>query len=250
MAVAIEQCNGQGVCRKDMGVMCPSYQATREEMHSTRGRANLLRALISGPWNADSKQSIVHGLRTFDKERVEAAAAALDLCLACKGCKWECPSGVDMAKLKFAFQSEYYKTHPRHLRDYVFGYFHLTAGLAASIAPISNALLEVPAIRNLVAKILGITPHRPFPRFSRHRAKLEPRSTPSSRRIIFLSDAFARYLEPETEQAALDILSRSGFDVHVLPIVGAGAAFLSNGFIDQARLTRALRSVKPDRSWM
>ncbi len=72
-----------------------------------------------------------------------SVAEALDLCLACKGCKAECPSGVDMAKLKFAFQAEYYKTHRRQLRDYVFGYFHVTAGLAASVAPITNALMEV-----------------------------------------------------------------------------------------------------------
>jgi Fe-S oxidoreductase len=140
-----------------------------------------------------------------------------------------------MAKLKFAFQSEYYKIHRRQLRDYVFGYFHLTAGIAASIAPISNALMEIPALKNLVARILGITPHRPFPKFSSQRAKLKPRSAQSARRIIFLSDAFARYVEPETEQAALDILSCSGFDVHILPILGAGASFLSKGFVDKAQ---------------
>jgi Fe-S oxidoreductase len=238
MEVAIEQCNGQGVCRKDMGVMCPSFQATREEMHSTRGRANLLRAMISGPWTIDDGRSMANGLRSFNRDRVEAAAAALDLCLACKGCKGECPSGVDMAKLKFAFQSEYYKTHRRQLRDYVFGYFHFTAGVAASVAPLSNALMGIPVFKNVVAKILGITPHRPFPKFSSERAKIltrEARSDLERKRVIFLSDAFARYLEPETEQAALDILSCSGYDVHILPILGAGASFLSKGFIDQAR---------------
>jgi FAD/FMN-containing dehydrogenase/Fe-S oxidoreductase len=235
MDVAIEQCNGQGVCRKDTGVMCPSYQATREEMHSTRGRANLLRAMIGGPWTTDDGRSMVHGLSSFDKERMEAAAKALDLCLACKGCKSECPSGVDMAKLKFAFQAEYYKTHRRQLRDYVFGYFHVAAGLAASVAPLSNALMQVPAIRNLMRRILGITPERPFPKFSSRRAKFAPQSARRSRRVIFLADAFARYIEPETEQAAFDILSRCGFDVHVLPILGAGASFLSKGFISQAQ---------------
>jgi len=145
---------------------------------------------------------------------------------------------VDMAKLKFAFQAEYYKTHRRQLRDYVFGYFHVAAGLAASVAPLTNALMEMPVIKNLVAQILGITPHRPFPKFSQNRAVLttEPqRHGEKKRRVIFLSDAFARYIEPETEQAALDILSCCGFDVHVLPILGAGASFLSKGFIDQAR---------------
>src|SRR4030095_7186357 len=107
MDIAIEQCNGQGLCRKDTGVMCPSYQATREEMHSTRGRANLLRAMIGGRWaiparapsaSVDNKPSpVVHGLSSFDKDKVESVAQALDLCLACKGCKAECPSGVDMA---------------------------------------------------------------------------------------------------------------------------------------------------------
>ena len=235
--VAIEQCNGQGVCRKDTGVMCPSYQATREEMHSTRGRANLLRALIRAPRTVDNGRSTVYSLRSFDQKRVEATAAALDLCLACKGCKAECPSGVDMAKLKFAFQAEYYKMHRRQLRDYVFGYFHLTAGLAASVAPISNALMELPWFKKLATQILGITPHRPFPKFSQNRAALttETRRHVGKKRIIFLSDAFARYLEPETEQAALDILSCCGFDVQVLSILGAGASFLSKGFIDQAR---------------
>lgn len=246
--VAIEQCNGQGVCRKDTGLMCPSYQATREEMHSTRGRANLLRALISNKMSlrgankvSDEAISSLNGRLLRREERpsrndiMDSVAEALDLCLACKGCKAECPSGVDMAKLKFAFQAEYYKTHRRQWRDYVFGYFHVTAGLSAAAAPITNALMEIPGIKNLVAKTLGITPHRPFPKFSSQRAKLKPRSIPGARRVIFLSDSFARYIEPETEQAALDILTACGFDVHVLPIVGAGASFLSKAFIDQAR---------------
>ncbi len=231
---AIEQCNGQGVCRKDTGVMCPSYQATREEMHSTRGRANLLRAMISGPWTVDGGRSTVHGLSSFDQEKVEATAAAFDLCLACQGCKAECPSGVDRAKLKFAFQSEYYKAHRRQLRDYAFGYFHLTAALAASVAPLTNALMDVPAVRNLVAKILGITPHRPFPKFASRRSHWK-RDVRGGKRVIFLSDAFARCIEPETEQAALEVLSACGLDIHVLPALGAGASFLSKGFVDQAR---------------
>ena len=251
--VAIEQCNGQGVCRKDAGVMCPSYQATREEMHSTRGRANLLRAMISRPMSLRAEGEAITSLngrplqRTSDSTRLtrpaaprndllEAAAAALDLCLACKGCKAECPSGVDMAKLKFAFQAEYYRSHRRQLRDYVFGYFHITAGLAASVAPLSNALMSVPVLRQRVAHVLGITPHRPYPRFSRRRAKL--RTTDAQKheeRVIFLADTFARYIEPETEQAALDILSECGYQVYVLPVLGAGASFLSKGFVDPAR---------------
>jgi FAD/FMN-containing dehydrogenase/Fe-S oxidoreductase len=227
--VAIEQCNGQGLCRKETGVMCPSYQATREEMHSTRGRANLLRALIT---NYQLQSASI----TPNNKLTDSVAEALDLCLACKGCKAECPSGVDMAKLKFAFQAEYYKTHRRQLRDYVFGYFHTAAGVAASLAPITNALMEVKAVKNFVAKILGITPHRPFPKFSQRRARpTTETSRRAAKRVILLSDTFARYLEPETEQAALDILSACGLDVYVLSVLGAGASFLSKAFIDQAR---------------
>ena len=274
MAMAIEQCNGQGVCRKialsgaegAAGVMCPSYQATREEMHSTRGRANLLRAMIRGPLTVENGTSMVNGLRSFDPAKVESVATALDLCLACKGCKAECPSGVDMAKLKFAFQAEYYKTHRRYLRDYVFGYFHVAAGLAASMAPLSNGVMEVPMIRNMVAKILGITTRRPFPKFAKTRAvpatetrhlrrhAVQVRHGEKSKGVIFLSDPFARYIEPETEQAAFDILRRSGFDMHVLPILGAGASFLSKGFIDQARnhavrVLDLLKRVDPACEW-
>ena len=249
--LAIEQCNGQGVCRKlvlsggeGTGVMCPSYQATREEMHSTRGRANLLRAFISHPPSIANRKPEIE----------DAVAAALDLCLACKGCKAECPSGVDMAKLKFAFQAEYYKTHRRQLRDYVFAYFHVTAGLAATMAPVSNPLMGIPVIKNSVARILGITTRRPFPRFSKQRARTTEtrRHGGTKKRVIFLSDAFARYIEPQTEQAALDLLACCGFEVQVLPILGAGASFLSKGFIDQAgrhasRLLDLLNQLDPAR---
>ncbi|HSL27834.1 MAG TPA: FAD-linked oxidase C-terminal domain-containing protein [Anaerolineales bacterium] len=243
LEVAIEQCNGQGVCRKDSGVMCPSYQATREEMHSTRGRANLLRALISSPVSLRAVGEAIPSangrlLRPVGarNDLIEATAAALDLCLACKGCKAECPSGVDMAKLKYAFQAEYYKSHRRKLRDYVFGYFHVTARLAASVAPLSNALMGAPVIRKAVARLLGITPHRPFPKFTRKRAmRITTETQGRGEKVIFLADAFSRYVEPGTEQAVLDILSACGYEVHVLPVIGAGAAFLSKGFIDQAR---------------
>jgi FAD/FMN-containing dehydrogenase/Fe-S oxidoreductase len=253
--VAIEQCNGQGLCRKDTGVMCPSFQATRDEMHSTRGRANLLRAMIRGPWTVDGRPlSLFDDLSSYDQDKVDAAARALDLCLACKGCKSECPSGVDMAKLKFAFQEEYYKTHRRQLRDYLFGYFHVAAGLAASIAPISNAFMRVPAIKGLFARFLGITEQRPFPKFSWSRARLLSQNREAEhndhpdKRIIFLPDAFARYIEPETEQAALDILSKCGYVVRVLPTIGAGASLYSKGMIEAARrhATKVLDALKKE----
>jgi Fe-S oxidoreductase len=163
-----------------------------------------------------------------------------------------------MARLKFAFEEEYYKSHPRKLRDYVFGYFHLTAGLAAAFAPLSNVMLEIPFVKTFVAKSLGITDRRPLPRFvksrkSRLRSPQERKPDIHDRKkIIFLPDAFSRYAEPETEQAAFEILSTCGFEVQVLPVIGAGAALYSKGFIEAAqghakRLLETLDELDPDR---
>jgi Fe-S oxidoreductase len=246
LAGAIEHCNGQGVCRKSNGVMCPSYQATREEMYSTRGRANLLRAMIA----VGDQRSAISEDRA---ELLDATYQALDLCLACKGCKAECPSGVDMAKLKYEFENQYYKTHRRPLRDYAFGYFHVTAMLASAIAPLSNVVMGIPLLKNLTAKILGVTAKRPFPKFTSRRAR--PSATESQRhgeKIIFLSDPFARYIEPQVEQAAFDVLAACGYEVHVLPVIGAGASLLSKGFVEAAkrhagRVLDALNQLDPTR---
>ncbi|MBK8783073.1 MAG: FAD-binding protein [Anaerolineales bacterium] len=226
LAGAIGHCNGQGVCRKTTGVMCPSFQATRDEANSTRGRANLLRKLIS---------SNIEYSNIRYSEFESATYSALDLCLACKGCTSECPSGVDMPKLKYEFMHEYYKTHRRPLHDYLFGYFHVAAKLLASVAPLANAFMQMDWSKKLIAKTVGITDKRPFPFFSK--IKAEPRRNRDTERktVLFLSDVFSQYLEPQVAQAAFDILNFAGYDVKVLPTVGAGASFLSKGFIDEAR---------------
>ncbi|NWG06133.1 MAG: FAD-binding protein [Chloroflexi bacterium] len=243
LAGAIEQCNGQGVCRKTTGVMCPSFQATREEQNSTRGRANLLRALITNSQ-----------LPIAPRPKLETAVfSALDLCLACKGCKAECPSGVDMAKLKYEFENEYFKTHSRPLRDYVFGYFDVTAKLASSIAPLTNAVTSMPLFRRAIAKAFGITEKRPFPKFSMQRAKARADESRMHREtVIFLSDPFGRYVEPRVEQAAFDVLAACGYDVRALRVIGAGASLLSKGFVDAAkrhagRVLDALNHLDPAR---
>ncbi len=239
LATAVEQCNGQGVCRKAAGVMCPSFQASRDEMHSTRGRANLLRALISQPRLAGTGSSAVDDLHS---DIGEAVFRALDLCLACKGCKAECPSGVDMAKLKFAFLAEYFKTHPRPLRDYLFGYFHVTARILSAIAPIANLSTALPGVTRLAAGLAHITHHRPFPKFVRRPARITP--APGCPRVILLADPFTRYVETRVEQSAFNVLSAAGFDVQVVPTVGAGASLISKGFFDAAR--RHARQVLAD----
>ncbi len=223
LAGAIEHCNGQGVCRKTTGVMCPSFQATRDEAFSTRGRANLLRALID--------RSKVEG----QKSSVEDVYSSLDLCLACKGCTSECPSGVDMPKLKYEFLHEYYKTHRRPLHDYLFGYFHVVSKWMQPVAPLTNVFMQAKWSSRLIAKIIGITDKRPFPVFSRIKAKPQRHEGAERKTVLFLSDVFSKYLEPQVAQAAFDILDFVGYDVKVLPTVGAGASFFSKGFIEEAR---------------
>jgi FAD/FMN-containing dehydrogenase/Fe-S oxidoreductase len=225
---AIEHCNGQGVCRKTTGVMCPSFQATRDEGNSTRGRANLLRALITEHRTHNTQRL------TQNSELIQSTFNALDLCLACKGCTSECPSGVDMPKLKYEFMNEYFKTHRRQLRDYLFGYFDVVSKWLAPVAPLANAFMQMNWSRKLIARVTGITERRPFPVFAVRRSRLR-RDTALGKKIIFLSDVFSRYLEPEVEKAAFDILHAAGYDILILPMIGAGTSLLSKGFIDAAR---------------
>ncbi|MGC8857133.1 MAG: FAD-binding and (Fe-S)-binding domain-containing protein, partial [Anaerolineae bacterium] len=226
LQTAIEQCNGQGVCRKESGLMCPSFQATREEMHSTRGRANLLRALIFQPAPALSHNPALS----------ESVAQALDLCLACKGCKAECPSGVDMAKLKFEFQYQYYRSHVRRLRDYFFGHFNLFAQTISPLGEVFNRLSRWHLLRRALHRWLGIAENRPLPQFRRLRLPSR-RSLPgkSRERVLFLPDAFTHFFEPEIEQAALDLLAACDIEVIRLPLWGAGRSLISKGFLDAAK---------------
>lgn len=226
LAGAVEMCNGQGVCRKDTGVMCPSFQATREEAFSTRGRANLLRSLIS----SNTTSSVAQRL-----EMQSAAHQALDLCLACKGCTSECPSGVDMPRLKYEFMHEYYKTHRRPLHDYLFGYFHVIAKWLQPVAPLANMFMKMDWSHGLASRILGVTGKRPFPMFANAKAQPKRQGNEDRKMVLFLSDVFSQYLEPQVAQAAFDLLDLAGCDVKVLKTVGAGASLLSKGFIDQAR---------------
>ncbi len=225
LAGAIEQCNGQGVCRKSTGVMCPSFQATRDEAFSTRGRANLLRSFISLRLENESIPR---------DEILKATFTALDLCLACKGCTSECPSGVDMPKLKYDFMNEYFRTHRRPIRDYLFGYFHVVAKWMSPIAPLANLFMRMDWSRKLIARATGITVERPFPLFS-HSRFTPDLQTGCANSVIFLSDVFSHYIEPDVEKAAIEILNELGYDVKILPVIGAGASLLSKGFIRAAQ---------------
>ena len=233
---AIEMCNGAGVCRKDGGVMCPSFQATREEMHSTRGRANLLRAMISTglPDNADAQL---------------AAHVALDLCLECKGCKSECPSGVDMAKLKYDFLHNYYRNHRRPLRDYLFGYIDTVGKFAQPVAPLVNLALQSQPGKSLGESLGGLSAKRGLPPFKWATSPVA-RFGSVETDVLVLRDPFTEYFYPELVQDAFKVLIASGFSPRLIPVVGAGRTLISKGFLPQARkharnLLRAIKRLDP-----
>jgi Fe-S oxidoreductase len=232
---AVEQCNGAGVCRKAGGVMCPSFQATREEMHSTRGRANLLRALISGNLSED-------------KEGEEFVFEALSLCLACKGCKAECPSAVDMARLKYEFLEHYFRPDSgrrRPLSDYLFANIDWLGRLGQPIAPVINLLFHLPLFTRMAERLLGISQLREYPRLKNYRLRdkskvfhlMEGGVGESDDEVIFLADPFSEYFDPEMDAglAALRVLKQAGCRVHLLPVVGSGRTMLSKGFVKAAQ---------------
>ena len=246
LEAAIDQCNGAAVCRKDTGVMCPSFQATQDEQHSTRGRANLLRAMISGK---------------FPTQQVaeKAVYEALDLCLACKGCRAECPSSVDMAKLRYEFLAYYYSPQSaskarRRLRDYLFAYIGDLAGIAWPFASLVNAVLGSGWFGSLAESQLGLARQHKFPVFHKP-ARLQDHLPETSRpeaveKVLFLADAFNEYFQPHVGLAAVKLLRAAGCEVIRLPLLGAGRTLISKGFLTPAqaharRLVAAIEQADP-----
>lgn len=243
LARAVEQCNGAGVCRKADGVMCPSFQATQNEMHSTRGRANLLRAMISGRFPAGHLPE-------------KAVREALDLCLACKGCKAECPSAVDMAKLKYEFLHFYYLSgrERRPLRDALFGYIGLLGEVGYRFSAVVNPFRHLLVSSGLGERLFGLSARRQFPAFARQSLHdlVSDLGTDPDPDCLFLSDAFTEYFQPQVGLAALKILRSCGIRSRLLSIIGAGRTLISKGFLDAAKrhgekLLREIESIDPDR---
>lgn len=238
LGAAIEQCNGQGACRKvGAGAMCPSFMATRDEEHSTRGRANALRSAISGALPADS----LTGRRLYD---------VLDLCLECKACKAECPSNVDMAKLKYEFLDRYHKAHGHPLRKRIFGNIAALSRWGSFAAPVSNWALGSRAMAELLERYAGIDPRRRLPPFAPqtfaqwfHARTLTPQpSTPGAGerpRVLLFNDTFTNFNHPEIGQAATLVLERMGYEVVLLPWRCCGRPMLSSGMMDKARRNAA-----------
>ena len=249
---ALEMCNGAAVCRKAEGVMCPSFQVTQDETYSTRGRANLFRAMLLT--NQVSSDTAPNNPLAAQGDALRATYQTLDLCLACKGCKADCPSAVDMAKLKYEFMNAYYHQHPRKLRDYLFGYIGVVAPLGAVFAPLANWILRSPPLRRLAERFFGLACQRPFPAFRRlSRAQAGPAQAsplPSpAQPVLFLGDTFNRYFYPQTEQAARQILGQAHPIINI-PILGAGRTLISKGFLGPAkqhaaRLVEAIARLDP-----
>ena len=226
---AVEMCSGVGQCRKQqVGTMCPSYMATLEEEHSTRGRANALRAALSG--NLDEK-----GLTS------EKLFEVMDLCLECKACKGECPSNVDMAKLKYEFLAHYYEEHGYPLRSYMFGRIDLLSRLGAACAPFSNWIAGSGLTRWLLDRFIGIDRRRQLPRFTRHRFSKWFKKRGYSRKgtrgpVVLFHDTYAEYSDPQIGMAATIILENAGFEVILAEDkVCCGRPLISKGFLRQAR---------------
>lgn len=228
-ARAVEMCNGSGDCRKrDAGVMCPSFMATREEEHSTRGRANLLRALL-----ADQGRTV----------SPEPVAEALDLCLGCKACKVECPSSVDMAKLKAEFLAQRYAQQGVPLRARLFGHIHTLNRLAAPAVPLVNTALRTAPARKLLQHALGLHPTRSLPPLAsptftawfKARARRSTGSFIAGAPVVLFPDTFMTYNYPQIGMAAVRVLEAAGFAVQLAPRVCCGRPMLSQGLIEDAR---------------
>lgn len=234
LAMAVEMCNNNGHCRKfDAGTMCPSYRVTRDEQHLTRGRANTLRLAVSG-------QLGEQGLASPEVRE------ALDLCVSCKGCKRECPTGVDMARFKIEARAAWNKAHGLTLRDRVVAYMPRYAAWASRLRHVFNAFDSVPVLSPWMKKRLGFAPQRSLPRFqaafladkSLHQPL--PETANASQEVVLFVDTFNNYMEPDNVRAARTVLQAAGYTVHLSISPGqaplcCGRTYLAAGLVEKAR---------------
>jgi FAD/FMN-containing dehydrogenase/Fe-S oxidoreductase len=237
-AAATEMCNNNGACRKsDPEVMCPSYRATGDEQHLTRGRANTLRLALSGQLESDALVS-------------EDMRETMALCISCKGCKRECPTGVDMARMKIEFLHHYRSRHGLTARDRLIAYLPRYAPYAVRLAPLMNLRNRAPLIATFGERLFGLSAGRQLPHWS-----FQPYRRASSgtgREVVLLVDTFNRYFEPENARAAERVLSRAGYRAVSADPAGkrplcCGRTFLAAGLVDEARreARRVLEALAP-----
>ena len=242
---AVEMCNNNGACRKaNVGVMCPSYRVTRDEQHLTRGRANTLRLAISGQLGMDALVS-------------DAMYDTMDLCVGCKGCKRECPTGIDMAKMKVEFLYHFRKQHRLPLKDRLIAYLPHYAPIVARLGFIMNLRDSLPGLAWLSEKLMGFSAKRSLPKWRSDyfddKQYSQTRSSEDNGEVVLFVDTFDRYFDPENARAALAVLDSAGYQVRLLqPLDGrhplsSGRSFLAVGLVDEARLEarRLLDALKP-----
>ena len=229
MRGAADRCMNIGLCRKaSTGVMCPSYMATRDEEHSTRGRANALLHALSMP---DPRAAL-------GSDRLNGI---LDLCLECKACKSECPLGVDMAALKTEALAAYHDQHGVPWRSRMFGSIRTLNRLGSAAFPLSNLAAGWRPARLMAERWLGISAARPLPRFQRqdlrrwNRRRAAPARNASQGELIFLADSFTTFTEPSVGRSAIELLELAGWQVRLESAGCCGRASLSKGLVDQAR---------------
>lgn len=238
---AVEMCNNNGECRKsDPGVMCPSYRATKDEQHVTRGRANTLRLAVTGQLGNE---------RFADP----AVKAAMDLCLSCKGCKRECPTGVDMARMKIEFQHQWNKANGVPLRERIVAHLPRYARVAATLAPVLNLRNRIPALARLSERMLGFAADRPLPEWRRDRfdaAGADGRAEGEGPEVALFVDSFTAAFEPDNARAARRVLVAAGYRVTVVAAEEGGRAlccgrtYLAVGMVEEAK-AEAARALRP-----
>ena len=234
LAGAVEMCSGLGVCRKTLdGTMCPSYMATREEAHSTRGRANVLRLAMSGRLGEA-------GLGD------EGVREVLDLCLECRACKAECPVGVDVARFKSEFLADYWRRHGTPIRAHLLGHIRGVSRWGSRFAPFSNAIARNAVVRAFNERVIGIDRRRTPPAwtshsfsrdFRKHRrpARAVAPEGPLNRTVALFNDTFTNYYSPAIGMAGLQVFEIAGLEVELAPDACCGRPLISQGLLGAAR---------------
>jgi len=223
-AGAVEMCSGLGACRKTLeGTMCPSYMATRDEQHVTRGRANVLRLVISGRLG----EAGLGDAGVYD---------TLDLCLECRACKAECPVGVDVARFKSEFLADYWRRHGTPLHARALGQTRRAAEWGSRLAPVSNWFVKSQLGRRLNERLLGVDRRRTLPAFARRTlAKAARGRSAASPDVLLFTDTFTNHFDPEIGLAALDVLTAAGLRPALARNRCCGRPQISKGLLDEAR---------------
>ncbi len=231
-----EQCNGSGDCRKTPvsgGTMCPSFMATRNEKETTRARANILREFLT---RSEQPNRFAH----------EEIKEVMDLCLACKGCKAECPSNVDMAKLKMEFLYQYQKEKGLPLRSWLVGNFAKLSNIASNVPFLYNFVMGTPAIRRISNALVGFHPDRTMPLLAKQTlwSWLKSRTSLVQAKSVYLFvDEFTNFNDAEIGRTTVLLLERLGYEVKTIPHPISGRAYLSKGMLDEARVL-AMQNVR------